>query len=286
MTLLSHLRGLGLAMAGLATMFGAVSGKAADGARADLVNRNILRVCIDPANMPFSNDKGEGFENKIADIIGDELKLPVRYTYFPQAIGFIRKTLAAKACDVVVGYAQGDDMVLNTNAYYRSIYALVYKKGSGLDGVDSLADPRLKTKKLGIVAGTPPANLMAQNGLMVLARPYKFAVDRRYESPTEDMIRDIRAGEIDGGVLWGPIAGYFAKHGGDQLEVVPLLKEIGGASRLGFRISMGVRNGEDDWKRKLNEVIAKRQTDIDKVLLDYGVPLIDEQDHPITAPRS
>jgi quinoprotein dehydrogenase-associated probable ABC transporter substrate-binding protein len=281
-----YVRGLAFAAAIIFTGLAAAPLQAAEGARADLVNRNILRVCIDPANMPFSNDKGEGFENKIADIIGDELKLPVRYTYFPQAIGFIRKTLAAKACDVVIGYAQGDDMVLNTNAYYRSIYALVYKKGSGLEGVSSLADPRLKTKKLGIIAGTPPATLMAQNGLMVLAKPYKFAVDRRFESPTEDMVRDIRSGEIDGGVLWGPIGGYFAKHGGEELEVVPLLKEAGGAARLGFRISMGVRNGEDDWKRKLNEVIAKRQTDIDKVLLDYGVPLIDEQDHPITAPRS
>ena len=116
--------------------------------------------------MPFSNDKGEGFENKIAEIVAAELKVPVEYTWFPQATGFIRQTLFAKRCDVVMGYAQGDELVLNTNPYYRSAYALVYRKGTGLDGVDSLADPRLKDKRIGVVAGTPPANIMAQLGLI------------------------------------------------------------------------------------------------------------------------
>ena len=117
---------------------------AAEGQRIDLVNRTALRVCADPANMPFSNDKGEGFENKIAEIVAAELKIPVEYTWFPQATGFIRQTLFAKRCDVVIGYAQGDELVLNTNHYYRSTYALVYRERTGLDGVDSLADPRLE----------------------------------------------------------------------------------------------------------------------------------------------
>ena len=115
---------------------------AAEGHRTDLVNRLSLRVCADPANMPFSNDKGEGFENRIAEIVAAELKIPVQYIWFPQATGFIRNTLFAKRCDVVMGYAQGDELVLNTNAYYRSVYALVSRKGAGLDGVDHLADPR------------------------------------------------------------------------------------------------------------------------------------------------
>ncbi len=102
----------------------------------------MLRVCADPANLPFSNEKKEGFENKIADIIGDELGVPVEYTWFPQAIGFTRNTLLAKRCDVIIGTGQGDDLVLNTNALYRSAYALVYKPGSGLDGVDSIFDPQ------------------------------------------------------------------------------------------------------------------------------------------------
>jgi quinoprotein dehydrogenase-associated probable ABC transporter substrate-binding protein len=255
--------------------------------RADLVNRQVLRVCSDPANMPFSNDKLEGFENKIAEIVADELKVPVEYTYFPMAAGFVRKTLFAKACDVIIGYAQGDELVLNSNAYYRSSYALVYRKGQGLDGVETLTDPRLQGKRVGIIAGTPPSALFNRAGLMQLAKPYNLTVDRRYESPSENMIADIRKGEIAAGVLWGPNAGYFAKTGGEELVVVPLTHELnaGGGSRLAFRITMGVRAGEDEWKRQLNTVIAKRQSDIDKVLLAFGVPLLDEQDKPITQAR-
>src|SRR5436309_4035511 len=144
---------------------------AARAQRVDLVDRTALRVCADPANMPFSNDRGEGFENKIGDIVAAELKLPVEYTWFPQATGFIRQTLFAERCDVVMGYAQGDELVLNTNHYYRSTYAIVLRKGAGLDGVDSLADPRLQGRHLGVTAGTPPASIMAQLGLIGHAKP-------------------------------------------------------------------------------------------------------------------
>ncbi len=264
--------------------FGPSAAWAVEGQRADLVNRQVLRVCSDPGNMPFSNEKGEGFENKIAAIVADELKIPIEYTWFPQATGFIRRTLFAKACDIVIGYAQGDELVLNTNHYYRSVYTLVYPKGKGLDGVETLADPRLKDKHIGIIAGTPPADIMTKLGLMSLARPYHLVVDRRFESPAEAMIQDIRSGEIDAGLLWGPIAGYFANHGGEKLVVQPLLHEQGGP-RMTYRITFGVRPGENEWKHQLNEIIAKRQGDIDKVLLSYGVPLLDDQDHLITAPR-
>lgn len=257
---------------------------AAEGQKADLVNRRVLRVCADPANMPFSNQKGEGFENKIADIVGDALGIGVEYTWFPQATGFIRRTLFAKACDVVIGYAQGDELVLNTNHYYRSTYAILYRKGSALDGVDSLADPKLKGKRIGIIAGTPPGDIMARLGLMPTAKPYPLTVDRRYESPAERMIEDIRSGGVDAGILWGPIAGYFSQKGGEALAVKPLIKESIGP-RMAYRITMGVRQGDDVWKRQLNQVIAQNQGKIDKVLLDYGVPLLDEQNNQITVPR-
>lgn len=257
---------------------------AAEGQRTDLVNRTALRVCADPANMPFSNDKNEGFENKIAEIVAAELKVQVEYTWFPQATGFIRQTLFAKRCDVVIGYAQGDELVLNTNHYYRSTYALLYRAGTGLDGVVSLADPRLKDRRIGVIAGTPPGSIMAQLGLIQRAKPYPLMVDRRYDSPGERMINDIRSGDIDAGVLWGPIAGYFAAKGGDKLLVVPLLKETG-TPRMAYRITFGVRNLEDDWKHQLNAVIAKRQGDIDALLLQFGVPLLDEQSNLITQPR-
>lgn len=269
-------------LAGLGTM----GAWAVEGHRSDLVNRQVLRVCADPANMPFSNQKAEGFENKIANIIGEELGVPVEYTWFPQAIGFARNTLLAKRCDLIIGTGQGDELVLNTNPLYRSSYAMVYPKGKGLDGVESLFDPRLKDKRVGVMIGTPPADLINKAGLMGKAKPYRLMVDRRYDSPAEDMMKDIRDGEIDAGVLWGPLAGYYAARGGDKLTVVPLLEDAKkNNGKMEFRITMGVRQGDDLWKRQLNDILRKRQSDIDRVLLEYGVPLIDEDDKPITEPR-
>lgn len=259
---------------------------AVEGHRSDLVNRQVLRVCADPANMPFSSQKEQGFENKIADIIGDELGVPVEYTWFPQAIGFTRNTLLAKRCDLIIGTGQGDDLVLNTNALYRSAYALLYAPGKGLDGVESIFDPRLKDKVIGVVQGTPPADLVAKAGLMGKAKPYRLMVDRRFDNPAADMVKAIRDGEIDAGVLWGPQAGYFAQKDGEKLTVVPLVKdakEHGG--RTEFRITMGVRQGDDLWKRQLNDILNKRRKDIDRVLLSYGVPLLDEDNKPVTEPR-
>jgi quinoprotein dehydrogenase-associated probable ABC transporter substrate-binding protein len=250
---------------------------AADAPKADLVNRQQLRVCSDPADLPFSNEKQEGFENKIAELIASELKVPVAYTWFPKATGFIRMTLFAKKCDLVIGWGQGDDMVLNTNSIYRSTSALVYKKGSPLEGVDTLADPKLQGKKIGIVQNSAGGTLAAKYGLMANIKGYRMMVDRRFDNPAEDMMNDIRSGEIDAGIQWGPIAAYWAARDGEKLVVVPLLKESA-ANKIAFRITMGVRNGDDAWKRQLNEIIARRQGDIDKILLEYGVPLMVEED--------
>jgi len=264
--------------------FGLSAALAVEGHRSDLVNRKVLRVCADPANLPFSNTKQEGFENKIAEIVADELGVPVEYTWFPQAMGFVRNTLLAKRCDVIIGTGQGDREVLNTNHLYRSAYALVYRPDNGLDGVDSVRDPLLKGKRMGVVISTPSSTLVAKAGLMGNAKPYRLMVDRRYDSPAEEMTKDIREGEVDAGVLWGPIAGYFANKGGEELVVVPLVKDAKDG-RTQFRITMGVRQSDREWKRQLNDVIRKRQADIDRVLLEYGVPLLDEDDKPITEPR-
>lgn len=247
-------------------------GNAANAQTSDLVVRSELRVCADPANMPFSNQKGEGFENKIADLIGKELNIPVVYTWFPQATGFIRNTLAAKRCDLVIGYSQGHELVLNTNHYYSSAYSIITLADSDLASVDTLEDPRLKGKKIGIVAGTPPATNMAVNGLMASARPFQLMVDRRYYSPTEDMVNQIATGELDAGILWGPIGGYYAKQHKEKMNVTPLTKETKGP-RMAFRITMGVRHNELDWKRQLNTIIRKHQSEIDAILKEYGVPL-------------
>ena len=276
------LRCAGLVLIGI---FGAAAARAADTNMADAVNRKVLRVCSTPENLPYANEKGEGYENKIAEIIADELKVPIEYTWFPQGLGFVRKTLAVKRCDLVIGTAQADEFTLNTNHYYRTTYALVYRAGLGLDGVSSVFDARLKDKRIGIQAGVPAADQVAKAGLMATAKPYRLIVDTRYDNPMEEMVKDIRSGEVDVGILWGPYAGYYASRGGERLTVVPILEEVPGTPKLEYRITMGVRMGETGWKRRINEIIAKRQGDIDGVLLEYGVPLIDEDNKLITAAR-
>ena len=274
----------------LAVVFGSLGGNSAGAVEtnaADTVNRKVLRVCSTPANLPYSNEKLEGFENEIVKLIGEELKLPIEHTWFPQGMGFVRKTLAAKRCDLVPGTVQADEFTLNTNHYFRTTYALVYKPGKGLDGVNSIFDERLKDKAVGIQAGAPAGDHVARAGLMVKARPYKFIVDTRYENPMADMIKDLRSDEIDVAILWGPYAGYFAgpQNEGDKLTIVPMLEEKQGLPKLEYRITMGVRAGDVAWKRQINDIIAKRQGDIDAILLKFGVPLIDEDNKMITAAR-
>lgn len=246
----------------------------------DLVDRSTLRVCADPANMPFTDEEGQGFENKIAELMAQKLDLPLDYTWFPQATGFYRMTLGTKRCDVVMGYVAGGDPVLNTNAYYRSAWVLITKKDGDLADVDTLEDPRLKGRRIGVIAGSPPGDFLMRNGLMAMARPYALMVDRRYESPAETMIADIDSGAVDAGILWGPIGGYYAKKSGIPLNVIPLVKEKGDPS-LVYRITFGIRPGELNWKHQLNQFITDEQGAINRILLDYGVPLLDGQDRPI-----
>jgi quinoprotein dehydrogenase-associated probable ABC transporter substrate-binding protein len=257
------------------------AGEQTFGEAIELVDPNVLRVCSDPANMPFSDQAKEGFENKIADLLAEKLGKSVSYTWFPMATGFVRKTLGEHRCDVIIGFAQGDELVQNTNAYYRTAYAIVFKKGDGLDGLDALSDPRLKSKRIGVVAGTPPASNMAQYGLLGRAKPYPLMVDTRIDSPSKRMMKDLADGVIDVAILWGPMAGWQAKQSGLDLAVVPLVKEVGGP-RMAYRITMGVRRQDQNWKRQLNTLLRDNQKEIERILLDYGVPLLDERDQPIT----
>ncbi|SFL78510.1 quinoprotein dehydrogenase-associated probable ABC transporter substrate-binding protein [Bradyrhizobium sp. NFR13] len=253
---------------------------ATDDLSIELVDPQLLRVCADPRNMPFSNEKGEGLENKLAELFADKLHKKLDYVYFPQATGFVRMTLGAHRCDVIMGFPQGDDLVQGTNPYYRTAYALVSKTGAGLDDVTTLDDARLKSKHIGIVAGTPPATNMAVNGLMVNAKPYPLVIDTRVDSSAQAMIKDLTSGDIDAAILWGPMAGFYAKNANPPLHVTPLVKETTGP-RLVYRIGMGVRSADQNWKRQLNRLIQENQPAINKVLLDFGVPLLDENNRPI-----
>jgi quinoprotein dehydrogenase-associated probable ABC transporter substrate-binding protein len=276
---------LGAAMLCVAILAASIERVPAQGAGLDaefeLVDPKVLRVCADPGNLPFSNEKGEGFENRIVELLAAKLDKRLAYVWYPQATGFVRNTLGAHRCDVIPGFPQGDELVQSTNPYYRTAYALVIRPGAGLDDIDTLIDPRLRDRRIGIVAGTPPATYLAVNGLLPNAKSYPLVVDTRVDSSARAMMQDLASGEIDLGILWGPIAGYHAKQANPPLQIKLLLKEAGGPP-LAFRIAMGVRATDQNWKRQLNRLIAENRADINRLLLAFGVPLLDEKDRPIT----
>ena len=253
---------------------------AAETATGDLVDRSALRVCADPSNLPFSNEAGEGFENRIAELLAEELGVPLAYTFHPDTMGFVRNTLDAVRCDVIMGMATGVELVQGTNPYYTSTYALVYRADRGLD-ITSLADPALKDLTIGAMAQTPPVTVLARNGLLRGLKPYHLLVDTRFHAPGRQLVEDVAAGKVDVGALWGPIAGYWAKQQAVPMKVVPLAGPATGGERMSFRIGMGVRHNEIDWKHRLNDFIAANQERINAILLDYGVPLLDARGRPI-----
>lgn len=239
---------------------------------AELVPTDELRVCADPANLPFSNERGEGFENRIAEIIGKALGLPVHYVFFPQVVGFVRNTLGAGRCDLVMGTVAGDGTMQNTNPYYHTSYVLAFRTGS--EPPQSLDDPRLRNMRIGIIARTPPVDLLARHGLLDRMRSYPLVVDTRHELPAAQMLHDLAAGEIDLAMIWGPFAGYAIRAEALPISLRPLPAEPGGP-RMDYRITMGVRPGEPEWRRRINAAIREHQAEITAVLQEYGVPLLD-----------
>jgi quinoprotein dehydrogenase-associated probable ABC transporter substrate-binding protein len=247
-----------------------------EGGSIEIIDPSTLRVCADPNNLPFSNEKGEGFENKIAELLASKLHKSLAYTFYPGATGFVRNTLNARLCDVILGSPQGSDIVQPTNPYYRTTYALVTRADSDLADLRSLDDPRLKSpgRRIGLVANTPPGNLLAQYGLLGAVKPYPLMVDTRFDSSAAAMIADLEKGDLDVALLWGPFAGYRAKTSAKKLIVTPIADAPG--TRMSFRIAFGVRRSDQNWKRELNRFIADHKSELDAILRDYGVPLIDE----------
>lgn len=247
----------------------------------ELIDPKVLRVCADPHHLPFSDKNGAGFENKIAALLAQKLGKRLAYTYYPDSQGFIRNTLNAFRCDIVMGIAQGVDVVQTTNPYYRTSYVLITKKDSDIATVQSLADPKLKGKRIGLIADSAPGNYLVANNLMDKAKSYPLFIDTRFSDPAKDMLNDLRDGKIDAAVLWGPLGGYLAKQSTVPLSVQSLVKDKG-TPTLVYRICMGVRHMDQNWKRTLNKLIAANKTQIDDILRSYGVPLLDEHDAPIT----
>jgi quinoprotein dehydrogenase-associated probable ABC transporter substrate-binding protein len=242
---------------------------------ADIATRTALKVCADPNDLPFSNEKQKGFENKVAELIAAALGVKVEYTWFPQIVGFVHNTLQAYRCDLVMGTVAGDEIMTTTNPYYFTTYVMVYRADKGL-AIEDLRDPRTASLRFGVVSATPPSDLLVRHDLMAHAKPYPLMIDTRAESPTHQMILDLMSGVIDIGFLWGPIAGYYKKHDRLPLRLVPLNDEPG-APRMKYHIAMGVRANEPEWRRRINAVILQQQAQITAVLRDFGVPLLNEQ---------
>jgi quinoprotein dehydrogenase-associated probable ABC transporter substrate-binding protein len=267
------------------SLLGAVLGFATIALAEENTSNQSLRICADPGNLPFSHQDGEGFENKVAELLGRELGLPVTYTWFPQTIGFIRNTLNAKKCDLIMGAVADQETLQSTNAYYSSAYTLITPAGSDLADVKSLSDPRLKGRSIGIIAGTPPATIMAMKGLLDRSKSFPLAVDRRHYSPAEHIVSEITGGQLDAGILWGPIAGYYTRKSEVDLIVTPLLSETAGPQMV-FAISMGVRHGDKGWKERVNQSISSHQNEIDTILKEYGVPLVSPEAHRLLYPTN
>ena len=249
--------------------------------------RTALRVCQDPNNLPFSSTRGDGIENRIAEVFGKALGLPVSYYSFPQRLAFIRNTLRYKLpgddypCDIVMGVPVGFDQVSVTKPYYRSTYALVYPQGRGLDtvktGEDFLKlDPaKLASLRIGVYDRSPASLWLSKHGLVDRGVPYPIMNADPAQYPGEIIEKDLAAAKIDVAIVWGPIAGYFAKRiSTPKLVVVPLKSEPG--VKFDFQMAMGVRYGERDWKQQVEGLLESRQAEIAAILAEYGVPVVDE----------
>lgn len=238
----------------------------------------VLRVCADPNNMPFSNERGEGFENRIVDTLAKDLGARVEYTWWAQRRGFFRSTLRAGLCDLVAGVPSSFELAQTTSPYYRSTYVFIYRKGSGVD-VHSFDDPALKNLKIGVqmigddFANTPPAHALT-NRHITNVRGYMVYGDYSKPSPSANIIDAVERKEVDVAVVWGPLAGYFAKqHAG--LEVVPVSPQIDlPFLPFVYDISMGVRRGDNAFRDEIEGAIERRRAEIEKILDEYGVPRV------------
>jgi mxaJ protein len=243
----------------------------------------VLRVCADPNNLPFSNRRGEGFENRLATLIGRELGAEVRYTWWAQRRGFIRNTLRAGRCDVVMGVPSSFELAATTRPYYRSSYVFVYPAASGL-AVRSFDDPALRRLRVGVQmvgddgVNTPPAHALANRGMSGNVVGYTVYGDHARGNPTARIVEAVASGEVDLAVVWGPQAGYFAPMQPVALELVPVSPQID-PPFLPFvwDISMGVRRGDHALLAELDRALERRRPEVERLLDEYHVPRLPQR---------
>jgi len=237
----------------------------------------VLRVCADPNNMPFSNQKQEGFENRIASLIARDLGVPVQYTWWPERRGFVRNTLKARTCDVVMQVPAGYELTEHTAPYYRSTYVFVTRADRHLT-IKSFDDPALRHLRIGIhmmgddYANSPAASALARRGLAGQIVPFMIYGDYSLPDPPAGIIRAVARDSIDVAVAWGPLAGYFAKRSPVRLVLTPVTPS---SREFAYSMAMGVRHGDSTTRAVLDTELARRRTDIRRILQDYGVPLVE-----------
>src|SRR5689334_10245413 len=243
----------------------------------------VLRVCADPNNLPFSNNRGEGFENKIAELLAHDLGERVEYTWWAQRRGFFRNTLKAGTCDIVMGVPAGFEMAATTRPYYRSTYVFLTRKDRHLK-LASFDDPALKTLKIGVqmigddFSNAPPAHALSRRNIIDNVKGYTVYGDYNQPNPPARIVDAVAKGDVDVAIVWGPLAGYFAKQSHVPLDVVPVSPQVDQPFLpFVFDISMGVRRGDQDFKDQIERVLDARRGDIDRILEDYAVPRVDEQ---------
>ncbi len=249
---------------------------------------DLLRVCADPNNMPFSNEREEGFENELAELVADALHRTVSYTWFPQRRGFIRNTLRAGACDVVIGIPSSFELAQPTEPYYRSTYVFVTRTSSGIE-VRSLDDPALRTLTIGVhligddYTNVPPAHALARRDIIDNVRGYSIYGDYSQPDPPAALIRAVAMDSIDLAIAWGPLAGYFAAVSDVPLTLTPVLPQIDPPFLpFVYDVSMGVRRGDDSLRRQLDSVLHARREDVDELLARYHVPVVGPGPRPFS----
>ncbi len=239
-----------------------------------------FRVCADPNNLPYSNQNRDGFENKIAELFARELGQEVTYTWWPQRRGFLRNTLQAGVCDVIMGVPVGYDPVLTTQPYYRSSYVFVSLKEANY-GITSFDDPLLQTLKIGVhligddYANSPPAHILSAKGIVKNVVGYSVFGDYGEDSPPGKIIKAVADGDVNLAIVWGPIAGYFSRKQTVPLTLTPVPTEASSPSfPLAYNIALGVQRGNEQLRKQLNELLNQKAAEVNNILTEYGVPLI------------
>jgi quinoprotein dehydrogenase-associated probable ABC transporter substrate-binding protein len=236
-----------------------------------------LRVCADPNNLPFSNVRGEGFENRLAELLAGELGTRVEYTWWAQRRGFVRNTLKAGTCDVMLGVPAGWDPVLATRPYYRSTYVFAWRRDRAL-GIRSLDDPRLRTLRVGVQLvgdngiNTPPAHALARRGIVDNVRGYSVYGDYAAPHPTARILEALVAGDIDVALVWGPLAGFFASRLAAPLDWAPVSPQSEPPLRFTFAIAVGVRKDDVALRDRVQTALDHRAGDVRAILDAYAVP--------------